>query len=176
MRRVSLNARHAQDNPVDSEITVVLFEFNHPELEKPIRLSTDNKDRLGFIDDQAYYGTRSSVFGANPVTDPYLCVIASALLPSDEDDVPAAGTLVLENLDTKMVDVVLSFRDIATVKIAIVMASTPNLIEYEQLGLEIVSADIDAGQILLSFSREEIEMEYFPSRKLSRNFFPGLFL
>ena len=174
MRRVSLNARLHQDTASSGEIPAVLFEITHPELEKPLRLSTDNTERLS--SDPLYYGTRSTWRGANPITDPYLWVIASTVLPSDEDDMPAAGTLVLENLDAEMVRIVRSFTDIATVNIAVVLASTPNLVEDEYLGLEILTADIDAGQIMLSFSREEIEMEYFPSRRLTRNFFPGLFL
>jgi len=174
MRRVSLNARRMQDDEVDAEIAVVLFEFSHPSLAAPIRLSTDNKDVISR--DPYYLGTRSTWRGANPITDPYLWIVASAVLPSDEDDMPASATLVLENLDSKMVEVVRSFTDVATVAIAVVMASSPNLVEFEHDGLELVSSDIDAGQIVLSLSREEIEMERFPPGRMTRQRFPGLFL
>ena len=70
MRRISLNARMANNAQASAEIPVVLIEMNHPELEKPIRLSTDNTERLSI--DPLYYGTRSPWRGANPVTDPYL--------------------------------------------------------------------------------------------------------
>lgn len=174
MRQLSLNARMAKDAPASAEIPVVLIEINHPELEKPIRLSTDNTERLS--SDPLYYGTRSTWRGANPVTDPYLWIIASAQLPSDEDDTPAAAQLVLENLDAEMVRLIRSFTDVATAHIAVVLAGTPNLIEDEYTDLQILSADIDAGQIALSLSREEIELEYFPSGRMSRDRFPGLFL
>lgn len=174
MRRVSLNARRMQDDQVDAEIAVVLFEFLHPSLPKPIRLSTDNKDVISY--DPYYLGTRSTWRGANPITDPYLWIVASAVLPSDEDDMPASATLVLENLDSEMVKVVRSFTDVATVAIAVVMASSPNLVEFEHEGLELMSCDIDAGQIVLSLSREEIEMERFPPGRMTRQRFPGLFL
>ena len=174
MRRVSLNARMMQDAQSSGEIYAVLFEIDHPDLEKPIRLSTDNTERLSV--EPLYYGTRSTWRGANPVTDPYLWVIASTLLPSDQEDAPAAGTLVLENLDAEMVRVVRSYTDLATLHMAVVLASSPNLIELEYTDMDILSADIDAGEIVLSFSREEIEMEPFPAHRMTRNNFPGLFL
>nr|WP_298102223.1 hypothetical protein [uncultured Shinella sp.] len=174
MRLISLNARLAQDAVSSSEIYVALFEITHPQLSKPIRLSTDNTERLST--DPLYYGTRSTWRGANPLTDPYLWVVASTLLPSDKEDAPAGGTLVLENLDAEMVRLVRSYTDIATISMAVVLAATPHLVEAEYLGMEILSADIDANAITLIFSREEIEMEPFPGHRMTRNNFPGLFL
>lgn len=68
MRRLSLNARMMQDDLVSDQIYVVLIEIDHPELPRPIRLSTDNADRIQA--DPPIYGTRSSWRGANPITDP----------------------------------------------------------------------------------------------------------
>lgn len=174
MNRVSLNVRLMQGGGPNAEIPVVLFEISHPDLEKPIRLSTDNADRIST--DPLYYGTRSTWRGANPVSDPYLWVIASTLLPSDEDETPAAGTLALENLDRELVRLVLSYKTVATVAMAVVLASSPNHVEVEYTDLEILTADIDTGDIVLSFSREEIEAEFFPTGRMSRQSFPGLFL
>jgi hypothetical protein len=174
MRRVSLNARLAQDAEATAELYVVLFEINHPLLPAPIRLSTDNTERLS--EDPLYYGTRSNWRGANPVTEPFLWVVASTVLPSDQEDAPASAKLVLENIDTEMVRLVRSFTDIATIHMAVVLASSPSLIEVEYTDLEIISADINAGEITLSISREEIENEYFPGGRMSRDGFPGLYL
>lgn len=174
MRRVSLNMRLAQDAESSSEIYAALFEINHPDLDKPIRLSTDNTERLSV--EPLYYGTRSTWRGANPVTDPYLWAIASVLLPSDQEETPAAGTLILENLDARMVQVVRSYQGIAALHLAVVLASSPNLIEAEYTNMEIVSTDIDAGEIVLSYSREEIEMEPFPAHRMTKQYFPGLHL
>lgn len=174
MRRVSLNARRMQDAASTDEIYVVLFEISHPDLPAPIRLSTDNADRIQI--DPVIYGTRSSWRGANPLTQPYLWIIASAVLPGDLDDAPAAAMVALENLDQEMVRLVRSFTSPATVAMAVVLASSPDEVEAEWSDLLIVSADIDAGEILLSISREEIEREYFPSGRMTRDRFPGLHL
>jgi len=77
MRRLSLNAPMMQDDLVSDQIYVVLIEIDHPELPRPIRLSTDNADRIQA--DPPIYGTRSSWRGANPIADPYLWIVASAI-------------------------------------------------------------------------------------------------
>lgn len=172
MRRVSLNARLMQDAAASDEIYVALFEITHPDLPAPIRLSTDNKDRLS--EDPLYYGTRSTWRGADPITEPYLWVVASALMPSDLEDAPASATLILENLDQRMAEVVLSFTEVATLHMACVLASSPDLVEAEFTDLSITAAEINAGEITLSISREEIELEYVPGGRMTTSTFPGL--
>lgn len=172
MRRISLNARAAHEAMASAEIEVALFVIEHPDLPSPIRLSTDNTERL--TNDPVTYGTRSSWRGANPITDPYLWIIASTVLPGESEDAPATATLILENMDAEMVELVRSFTDPATVHIAVVLASSPDLIEAEWSDLMIVSADINTGEISLSISRDEIELEPFPSGRMTRNRFPGL--
>lgn len=172
MRRLSLNARLAQDAMASSEIDVALFLIEHPDLAAPIRLSTDNTERIS--DDPLYYGTRSSWQGSNPLTEPFLWVIASAVLPGDADDAPASARIALENLDAEMVTLLRSFTDPATVRLAVVMADSPDLIEAEWSGLQLVSADINAGEITLSLSRDEVELEPFPPGRMTRMNFPGL--
>jgi hypothetical protein len=174
MRRVSLNARDIQDDISTDQIYVALFEITHPELAEVIRLSTDPTERLQ--DDPLIYCTRSTWRGANPVSDPWLWTIASALLPSDLEDAPASASLVLENLDSAMVEIVRSVTSPPTVAMAVVLASTPNIVEAEFLDLQILSADIDAGAITLAISRDEIEAEPFPSGRMTRDRFPGLHL
>lgn len=172
MRRLSLNARLAQDAEGSAEIEVALILIEHPELSSPIRLSTDNTERLS--DDPLMYGTRSGWRGANPVTEPYLWVIASAVLPGDSEDAPASAKIALENLDAEMVELVRSFTDPATVSLAVVLADSPSVVEAEWSGLRLVSADITAGEIILSISRDEVELEPFPPGRMTRLNFPGL--
>lgn len=175
MRRLSLNARLAQEAEDSTELQVVLFRIDHPDLPAPIRLSTDNTERLASEPD-VIYGTRSGWAGADPVSEPYLWVIASALVPSDLEDTPAAGQIVLEALDREMVRLVRSFTSRATIAMAVVLAASPDLVEAEFTDMQILSADIDAGEIKLSFSRDEIENEPFPAGRMSRGRFPGLHL
>lgn len=172
MRRISLNARLAQDAQASAEIYVALFYITHPDLEAPVRLSTDNTVRLS--EEPLTYGTRSTWMGSNPASQPFLWIVASTILPSDMEDAPPAGNIVLENLDDEIATVLRSFTDLATIHMAVVLASSPNVIEGEWRDLNIVAADIDAGEVMVSFSREDITDEYFPSGRMTRDRFPGL--
>lgn len=172
MRRLSLNARLAPDADASSEIHVVLLRITHPSLAAPIRLSTDNTERIST--EPLAYGTRSRWGGADPEQDPHLWIVASTLLPSDLEDAPAAATIILENLDSRMVELLRSFTDAATLDMAVVLASSPDLVEAEWTGLQLITSEISAGEISLQFSREEIELEPFPVGRMTRDRFPGL--
>lgn len=171
-RRLSLNARLALDTQSSAEIHAVLIEITHPALPAPVRLSTDNTERLST--DPLLYGTRSSWRGADPQSEPWLWIVASAVLPGEHDDAPAAATIILENLDSRIAELLRSFTDPAVFNMAVVLASSPDEIEAEFTGLQLVSADISAGEIALEISREEIEAEPFPGGRMSRMRFPGL--
>ena len=172
-RRVSLNARLMQDADVTGEIYVVLVEITHPELDAPVRLSTDNTERLS-EPPEISYGTRSTWRGADPVTEPFLWILASAVLPGDQEDAPATATLVLENLDAGIVRVLRSFIEPPNVAMAVVLAASPDVIEAEFTELKIASMSANAGEIVLNLSRELVEDEPFPSARMSRARFPGL--
>ncbi|MBZ4022202.1 hypothetical protein CKO11_06995 [Rhodobacter sp. TJ_12] len=171
-QRLSLNARLAQDSPVSAEIEVVLIEITHPDLEAPIRLSTDNTARVS--EEPLMYGTRSTWRGADPDADPYLWIVASAVLPDDAEDAPAQAQLVLENLDARMIELLRSFTSQPTVALAVVLADTPDLIEAEWHGLRLTVAEGTSAEITLALSRDEIELEHFPSGRMTRQRFPGL--
>lgn len=170
-RRLSLNARQAQIDPVSADFDVVLIEITHPDLDAPIRLSTDNTEMIS--DEPRIYGTRSTWRGADPSTDPYLWIVASAVLPDDAEDAPAQAQIVLENLDSRLVEVLRSYTDMATVAIAVVEAATPNLIEAEWHGMLLSNAEGTSAEITLSLSRDEIELEHFPAGRMTRQKFPG---
>lgn len=174
MRLVSLNARLAMEAETSDEVALVLFCIEHPDLPAPIRLSTDNTERLS--EEPLIYGTRSTWRSADPETEPYLFLLAAALLPSDVEDAPASAQIVLENLDSQMVALLRSFLTPPAVHMAVVLASSPNLVEAEWSGLQLLGADIDAGAITLTLSREEIEGEYWPTGRMTRDRFPGLHL
>ncbi len=172
MRRLSLNARLAQDAPASSEVEVALFLIEHPDLDAPIRLSTDNTERLSA--DPLFYGTRSTWRGANPLTEPYLWIVASAVLPGDDEEAPASAQVVIENLDSDLVALLRSFTAPAAVSIGVVLADTPDVVEAEWTGLQLTAAEITIGEIVLTLSRDEVELEPFPPGRMTRLNFPGL--
>ncbi|MUZ66329.1 hypothetical protein V6582_05890 [Agrobacterium vitis] len=173
MRRVSLNARLAMEMGMTDEVYVALFYITHPDLDEPVRLSTDNTERLS--DEPLMYGTRSSWMDSDTSSEPFYFVLASTILPSDLDDAPTSGNLVLENVDNDIAKVLRSFTTLATIHMAVVLASSPDYVEIEYRNMQIVSADLTAGEVTLSFSRQDIEEEKSPGGRMTRSQFPGLF-
>lgn len=171
-RRVSLNARLAQDAAHSAEIEVVLIMVEHPDLEAKIRLSTDNGERISV--DPLIYGTRSTWRGSNPVTEPFLFILASAELPSDLEGAPAEATVVIEAVTGEVSRLLRSFTSRATVHMAVVLASSPDVIEYEATGMRLMLAEGSAGEITTSIGREPVEEESLPGLSFTKDRFPGL--
>ncbi|TDE40922.1 hypothetical protein [Antarcticimicrobium sediminis] len=171
MSRVALNARMA---PNTDKVEVALLMIEHEALATPVRLSTDPTERLST--DPLMYGTRSSWMGADPLSEPFLFVLASAEIPGDQEDAPAAATLVLENVDNDIAALLRSVTSRATVHMAVVFSDSPDLIEAEFRDMRLIAAEGDASEISLSISREPIEDESCPSDRMTRDRFPGLFL
>lgn len=170
MRRVSLNARQAIDQVATDELEVVLVIIEHPLLDTPVRLSSDNADRISV--EPLMYGTRSTWRTADG--SPFLFVMLDALVPDDEDDTPAQASLVLEILDSDIADILTSTTEQATCHMAIVLASSPDTIEAEWVGLKMTGADGDSGEVSLKFSMEPITEEPYPADRMTKERFPGL--
>ena len=171
-RAISLNARRSLDAAATEDFFVVLLEITHPNLETPLRLSTDPTERIST--EPLVYGTRSSWRGADPVTDHWQFVAAALELPSDQEDVPAAVRITLDLFDATLPALLRSFETRATANIALVMASDPDTLEQQFLGLEVTGGTYGA-QVAISASRKPIEEEGAPMDIIGKQRFPGLF-
>ncbi len=171
-RLVSLTKRLAPDAMSSDEVEVVLITVTHEALSQPLRLTTDPTERL--TSDPLVYGTRSTWGGADPLTDPYQFILAYAVVPGEAEDTPATGQIVLDVLDARMAEVLRSITSPATFSMAVVMASTPDLVEQQWLDLMLVNVEGDASTITINISREEVELNEFPAGRMTRAYFPGL--
>lgn len=173
MSRVLINARTAHDAATTDAVEVALFTIAHPSLDAPIRLSTDPTERLSV--EPLMYGTRSNWLGANPATEPFLFVLASADLPSDLEDVPAAASIILSNVDNRIAEVLRSFIDQPVISMAVVMADSPDAIEVEFRDMVMIGSNGNAGEVTIQMSRAPIEDETVPMDRFTKNRFPGLY-
>jgi hypothetical protein len=147
MRKIALTRRLALDAAFDEDVEIVLVKITHDDLDEPVLLSSDPTTRLSL--EPLLYGTNSA--WNNPEGKPFLFMLMSTILPGDQDDTPAA-----------------------TVDMAVVLASDPQAVQMEQLGLKLVSADGNANEITLTVSRDPITAEPWPSGRMTRQRFPGL--
>lgn len=173
MRRVSLNARTAFDGAGTDEVEVALVAIEHGDLDAPVRLSTDPTERL--TTDPLVYGTRSTWYGSDPATEPFQFFLGAAELPGDQEDVPPAAALILENVDPGLAALLRSITTPARVHLAVVLAASPDVIEAEFRDLQVIEAGGDAGEVRLTVSRAPIEEETVPMDRFTKARFPGLF-
>jgi hypothetical protein len=169
-RVLSMNARAYSEAQYDDDTEVVLLHFEHPELDAPVRLSTDPTTRISA--DPLSYGTYSSW-----LTDdgsPFLFVLLSALVPDDLEDSPPVARLVIEAVDVGITEVLRSLRTPAIVSMAVVLASDPDFIEAEFRNMEMIDAEGNSGQITLTLARDPLTSEPSPPDRMTRARFPGL--
>jgi hypothetical protein len=174
-RLLSLNARMAYEQGVSSdEVEVVLIRFRSPDLSQTIRVSTDPTERLSI--DPIEYGTRSTWLGSNPSTQPFKFVLAAAQLPDDSED-GAEGTtrLVFDLVDPSLIELLRSFSGRAPEDLAVVLASTPDLIEFELRDMLMIGAESENGQLVMTITANPVAEELFPAPRMTRSRFPGLF-
>lgn len=173
MRRVSLNYRIALDAANTDEVEVVLAHITHPDLDAAVKLSTDPTERLSV--EPIAYGTHSTWMATGPQdSEPFSFILMDALLPDDQEDAPPAARLAIAALDSSLAAALRSTSELATVSLAVVLASTPDVIEAEFLGLKLVQADGDAAEIVLSVTLDPLTVEPSPPDRMTRARFPGL--
>lgn len=168
MSRPSAGYRRDQDAPQSSDPKVALFEFSHSDLPEPIRLCSS---AIEVIDrDPRIYGLRSAWRGEVAA---YQHVACGVILPGDQPDAPAAVSLTFDLFDSALPTLLRSFATRAACRVALVLASAPDVIEAQWGPLDLVSARI-GDQIAISANRKRIEDEAAPTRRFTRTMFPGL--
>lgn len=164
--------RRKQDAAIDDDPLIVLFEFTHADLEEPIRLSSDQTEVIS--SDPRIYGTRSTWRGTDPETEYFRAVACSIQMPGDQADAPAAAQVGFDLFDASLPTLLRSFSTRAACNVALVLASDPNTVERQWLGMEIMDSDI-SETVSISASRKPIEEESAPMELMNKQRFPGLF-
>lgn len=166
MARVfSLTARRAFQDGQTDDVAVSLIEIAHSSLPEPVLLSSDPTVRLS--DDPLTYGTIHQ--GAE-----YLFVMPSLVLPDDEPGQSPKARLSFENVSRNMARLFMGLNDPVEVTIKLVMASTPDNVEFlfrKMIGSRVSG---DAGTIALDVGREPFLEMPFPCHRMSKARFPGL--
>ena len=167
-RLVSLNARVSANAAYTDQIPVMLVTIRHPALTVPARLSTDPTQRTSL--EPLKYGTRHT-------GDLYDFALVSAVLPDDQRDAPPKTTLVFENVDRDMAAPLRAIPPgtFASVDLVLVLAGSPDVIEWQATDMRGVRGGYDASQVTLEISREPFTGEPWPAQRMTKSRTPGLF-
>lgn len=168
--------RKAIQDQQTGENAVVLITITHDSLDEPLRLSTDATVRLS--SDPLTYGTRSRLIGSTTGTLPtaaeFLFALMSATLPENRESGVTATDITFENVDAGMIEVARELKTPARVDFAVVLASTPDYVDFEWTDLRTISVDYDEASITVSISREDVMGVACPFGHQTKSRFPGL--
>lgn len=170
-RTLSLNARIAQEAQESAEVDVVLVKITHADIPGgSLRVSSDPTEQIST--EPVAYGTYSTWLTAGG--EPFYWTVMDIITPDEKDDAPSEAMLAFQLLDSEIGAILTSTTVQATCDIAVVKASSPNVIEAEWRNLLLTGADIDSGQAVLRMSNESLYDEPYPADRMTKDRFPGL--
>jgi hypothetical protein len=155
-RVVSLTAMRSALAQNTGEVWVTLLKITHPDLPAP----------LYFCDN-----TEAVVHSGNShAPAPFSCT-----LPSDESEREPTAALSIANVDRGLIDEVRSISSGPTIEVKVVLASSPNTVEYGPVTLKAKSVTYDARSITFTLGFDAFEVEPLPWVRFTPEFFPGMF-
>lgn len=161
----SLDMRQAAMAEGTEDFLVTLLTFTHDELDAPVRLTSDQSERI--TEDPLLYGTISR-------GDTFLWVPMSVIFPGDDDQSAPEFRLVIDAVDREIFAVIRASRKPATCKIELVLSTDLDSVEQSFDGFKTVSAPYDEGQVTVSLSQETFWGEPWPAGRMTPKTFPGL--
>lgn len=164
-RTLSLAMREAMNSQETGEVAVVLLTLEHPSFPEPLLLSSDPTERLS--EEPLSYGTISR-------GDTYVFCPMGVTLPDDLGERAPVARIVVENISRELIKVMKPLAGLATGKVEIVLASSPDEVEIEYPVLDIVRAPYNANTITLEFSIDALTEEPYPAGAFDPSGFPGL--
>jgi hypothetical protein len=152
---LSTNAKEAVLASLTDEAFILLMEIDHPTLTQPIRVARNFENIVSN--------------GETFVGGWFKCG-----LPSDNDRNDAVE-IEVDNVDRAIVDALRAADTAPTVNLMIVMASSPDTIEFGPVEMTMRDGTYDALKVRGSIIFEELFAEPFPGGSFTPASHPGLF-
>jgi hypothetical protein len=166
MRTLSLQFREAMHAQQTDVVPIVLLLIEHPDLDEPVRLSSDPTVRLQ--ESPLLYGTVAQ--GETWTFLPF-----SLVWPEEKDEGAPVQKLQIDNIDRELIRLLRSTISPALVQAFIVLSSAPDVIEIEGAPFDLTMADYDARSISMTLNIDALAFEPFPAGGFTPAAFPGLF-
>ncbi len=164
---LSPSALKALFSPDSDDTLLCLLTLSGSNLLSPIRLSDGYTQRLSETDTDILYGVVSR-------SQQYIFLPFQLSLPTEEEAAPRA-TITLHDVTRLLLPNVRQLTSAPSVKIELVLASNPNVVEVDMGEFLLANISYTADTISGELTLESFEMEPFPSGTFTPNYFPGLF-
>ena len=137
------------------EVWLVLLEITHPSLVTPIRV----------------------VNNTQPIVSNGNTYLASAFNLTLPDDVQGLSFVEIEidNVDRVIVDTIRALATPPSVSLFVVLADTPDSIEFGPHQMKLSDVDYNASTVKGTLIYEDLLNEPFPGRSFDKSRYPGLF-
>ena len=168
MTDVSLNFRESAYAQETGDFPICLVTITHPSITTPIRISTDNTQRLIETASDIVYGTQSR-------GNDFYFFPCKLKLPDETDDGPGEMRLEFDNVNRDYIEIIRSIVGRPTVNVEMVMASAVDMVERQWPEYLIGSVRYDALLITANMIMEMLDRESYPSGSFTPGAFPGLF-
>ncbi|MBX5268542.1 DUF1833 family protein [Rhizobium sp. NLR17b] len=165
-RDVSDRFRQAVYAQETDEVPICLLTVTHEDLEEPIYISSDPTTRLS--DEPLVYGTESR-------GEQYIFLPFEFTIPDDKSDSAPRVQLTMENIDRTLVALLRSFSTPPSVKMEVILASDPDLVEITVPVLQMADATFNDHTISSTTVADQLINEPHPAGQFTPGSFPGLF-
>jgi hypothetical protein len=143
-------------DPNTKEVFLFLLTFSGGVITTPIRL-VNNIDKII---------SRGQEYIAFPL---------EITLPADDGESLAAIEIVCQNASLELIDIIRSSGTFIGVKLEFILASTPDVVEFEILNMRVASVEYDKDTIKMTVTVDDLLNTAFPNERYLPSSFSGLF-
>lgn len=157
MRNISINALQAMLASETDEIFLFTLKISHSSLE----------DDLLFVNDTQDLERSDGTYQAFPF---------QVVLPEDSDESNLNMSVVIDNVDQQVIQIIRNLSTSPTIEISVVLKSSPNTIEAGPFEMRLKDVDYDALTISGTVGYDEDFLnEPFPAHQFTPQTTPNLF-
>lgn len=156
-RTLSLTALAAMLAQNTGEVMLSLIVLDHADFTNPVRIVNDRQDIV----------SNGETYSAYPF---------EVLLPAEDSEQPQVLTQVkLCNVDRQVIALLRELATYPTVTLSLILASTPDTVEYGPAVFEMDSYEYDAQTITCNVTYENVLNEPIPADKFNPADYSGIF-
>ncbi len=175
MRALPFPVRGSEDTRTDAEIEAGLVILRHPSEPLPWLIASDNKVAVARFP-QPRWATLSRWQSPDGQPRQFAFVPMSIMVPEEGEDMPAELPVTIANNDPRLIELVISdARRLVTADFAIVRASAPDTVLYEQRELEVSGSQFGPAFITFSLTLAPILDYPHPGDMITEERFPALY-
>lgn len=166
MTTFSLDLRAQLTADASDEVLVTLLTFEHPSQSEPIRISSDRTQVISY--DPFMQGTISR-------GQTYWWVPMAVVLPGEGEEATPEIRVTLDLIDRDVLTILRSDPTPATMRLEIISAERPDIVEIYHDGYEVQAAPYDEAQVSLVVVQTPFANEPHPADTMNPLTTPGLF-